>query len=185
MSVDTKVTLPAGAQIADVAMVIALLLGKSRTWTECKNTNNYREGLTEPTANGWCTVEGISYSTSDNQPHCCTINIGSIPQQYGDGWWFFYHFEFGGGHHGMSGGSRAERIALHKRLVDVFGGTVDYNDCDSREVDYRRKSPNWLGKSDDKNFHAKHIAFWAITPITPKEIAACNKPASYKKGAAA
>lgn len=182
MGCDTKLKLPPAVELQDVARAIALLLGKPRTWTDCSILNSCKDGLTEPTAEGWVEISGISYKTSDSQPTCVTIDIKDIPSEYGDGWWFFYHFELEGGNHGMLGGSRAERIALHRRLVDIFGGSVVHQDSNGR-VNYRRPSPKWLGKSNDnRQFHAKHLALWNVTPITAKEIARCEKFAAYKKG---
>jgi hypothetical protein len=182
MGVDTRLTLPPAAEISDVAKAIALLLGKTKAWVSINHSNRTQHGLAEPTEHGWVETEGITYSVNNHQPNCATMNIAEIPELYGDGWLFFYHFEFGnGGNRGMLGGSRAVRIALHRRIVDIFGGTVDYQDCDSKDVDYNRKSPAWLGKSnDDKAFHAKQLALWNIKPIAKDEIDACEKFAAYK-----
>ena len=177
MSVDTKIALSPGTQIADVADVIAILLGRPKTWTALLGHQQTNHNLPEPTDRGWTEVAGITYKTSDTQPQCCTINIPEIPE----GWWFFYHFEFGHGGPGLIGGCRAERIYLHKRLVDFFGGAVDYNDSDRREVNYRKPAPSWLlRRADDKCFHALQLAKWNLQPMTKKEIARYEKYAAYK-----
>lgn len=83
MGCDTKLSLPPGAELQDVAHAIALLLGKPRTWYDIPS----KLSGSEPTDKGWTEVQGISYKTSDGQPTCVTINIGDISKEYGDGWW--------------------------------------------------------------------------------------------------
>jgi hypothetical protein len=182
MSVDTQVSLPAGTRLRDVADVIAILLGKPKSWTAIIESQGVLGGsqtkhnLKQPTEKGWTEVEGITFKVSETQPECCTINIDGI----GSPWWFFYHFEFGKGP-GMIGGSRAERICLHRKLADFFGGTVDYQDCDSKSVNYRVKPPAWTGRHDsDEHFHRLQMAKWNLQPMSQEEIAKCERYAAYK-----
>ena len=90
MGVDTKVYLPASVQISDVADVIAILLGLPRTWTDSKDFNRCIYKLTEPTEQGWCAVDGISYDVENKMPYCVTIKIEGAQEKFGGGWWFFY-----------------------------------------------------------------------------------------------
>lgn len=180
MGVDTKLTLPASVNIQDVATATAILLGMPKTWTAILDCNQTKENLSEPTTSGWVSVKGISFKSSDNMPACCTIAIEGIGSQ----WWLFYHFEFGGGQRGMIGGSRAERIALHRGLVDIFGGRIDYDDCDSKDIDYKKPSPRWLkSRNSDEDFHKLQLALWNLKPISKLQIKACEQWASYKDSA--
>jgi len=181
MGVDTCLKLPAAVQIKDVANAIGILLGKKKTWTDCSDSDSTRAGLAQPTEHGWANVEGVSMNAANTQVASAEIVIADIPKKYGSGWWLLYHFEFGNdGSRGMIGRSRAERICLHKRLAEFFGGECDYNDCDSIDPDYKGKPPKWLGKTGDPEFHARQMALWNLKPMTRKEIEDCEQYASYK-----
>ena len=181
MGCDTRVRLPYGTHIEDVGDVIAILLGNPVQWHDCTPTQGTR--VTEqPTKSGFIRT-GVTYKPSESSPHLVTIVPPTIPEMYGDGWWFLYSFEGAKGPN-MSGGSRAERIALHRRLVDFFGGVVDYNDCGVKMSNYRRKSPAWLGKNDtSKHYHDIQVAKFNLKATTAEEIAACEKFAAYQKEA--
>jgi hypothetical protein len=186
MGCDTRLHLPYGTCIEDVGDVIAILLGNPVQWHDCTPSDNRRSweyisfGVTkQPTKKGFVRT-GVTYNAK-LPPQCVFINLPDIPTMYGDGWWLLYNFEGVKGPN-MSGGSRAERIALHRRLADFFGGVVDYNDCGSKMSNYRRKSPAWVGKTHiNKHYHDLQLAKFNLKAITVEEIAACEKFAAYKK----
>lgn len=169
MSVSTWVYLPPGVNVEDVARAIGILLGKEKTLDALSNGMNYLAG-----------VKGVRLHDSKAGPQCCIIDIGDIPKEYGNGWWFHYHFELANGQRGLGGGSRAARIALHRRLVELFGGSVDYNDCDETKRNYSKKVPWWVGKEHDRAFEARQKALLSLTPITQDEINKCQKYSAYK-----
>ena len=178
MGVDSTVSFPYGVEVSDVADVVAILLGKPKTWTVYHGSNDCQEGLTKPAKTGWTEVAGVKIEKT-HSPIMVEFNIGEIPSPYGDGWMLLYYFE---GKKGpiMSGGSRAERIALHRALAKFFGGRVDYQDCDSKPTDYRCSPPAWLGSESDRKYHSKQLAKWRLQPITAEEIQKCRKWAAYQ-----
>jgi hypothetical protein len=179
MSADTTIHLPAQVNVRDVAKVIAVLFGEKKKWY-CYESRTEHEA---PQKTGWVEVDVTIKPT--NVPAMVQIDLSAsllkkANSVLGDGWWFTYHFESEGGMRYMSGGSRAARIALHRRLANFFGGKVNYNDCDSKY--YRRRSPDWLGKErSDVAFHKKELAIWNLKPITEKEVADCVKFSAYGK----
>lgn len=175
MGVNTGLTLPAGVQLRNVGTAIALLLGKPRTWYDLKTKSH---GLSQSTQSGWVEVEGVKFRSAESTPECCHIEIKGVDM------WLFYHFEFGGAGRGMLGSSTAKRIALYRRLVSLFGGYVDYQDCDDTEKDYKRREAEWVGEQDDDaQFHEMQLALWNLKPITEAEIDECEQYAAYKKAA--
>ena len=57
----------------------------------------------------------------------------------------------------MSPPSTAFWIAIGKGLVDFFGGKLDYNDCDEKDVDYRKPAR--------KDIHAEDGDEWAVGTV--------------------
>lgn len=180
MGVDTVLRLPVGTQIGDVANAIGILLGKKKHWMALTSMASRAEERPEPVERGYVEVEGVSFTTSDRQPGCVTINIADSNNILGGGWWFFYHFEGKYGGPEMRGGARPARITLHRRLAFLFGGTVDYQDCDSVEVDYKQGAPAWTLRShEDEFFYQKQLDLWNTTPLTKAEIKQYSAAAAY------
>jgi len=120
MSIATKIKLPNNVRIGDVASVVGRLLG-------CEAE---RAPIGE--ASWYADVAGVDSAASGGTVTCAWIKVlrpNASARQY------LYHFEAPCGRMLMPA-SCAEAIALGKGLVDFFGGSVDFNDCDDIEDDY-------------------------------------------------
>lgn len=79
------------------------------------------------------------------------------------------------------GSSTAFWVTLGERLVDVFGGTVDYNDCDESEEDYtaRAKSRHVGTEQDNDKYYRWKEFLNTIKPITADDIRANHGKGGY------
>jgi hypothetical protein len=61
--------------------------------------------------------------------------------------------------------------AIGKGLVKFFGGKIDYNDCDSKKVDFSKKpfSDRINCPSDGKPWQAFQEKLWNLLPLTSKD----------------
>lgn len=68
-------------------------------------------------------------------------------------------------------------IAMATRLVDLFGGALDYQDCDESECDYFRfeRAPD----QSDRGFIAFHKKLIELDALTGTEIENCRQFAAY------
>lgn len=179
MGVDCKITLPNAARIDDVADVIGLLLG-------CK-------GTLEPLDNNGSIhlkVAGVETKNS-SITGCAEINISNAPLGSGGksgNRWFFYHFEWSGQNkgdyntgqgRGIMPRSTAINIAMAKELVTFFGGSVDYNDCDDTEVDFKAPEQKDIRACDGKGWDKFQRRMFAVKQLTKAQITACQKHAAY------
>jgi hypothetical protein len=71
-------------------------------------------------------------------------------------------------------------VAACRRLVDVFGGALDHDDCDDSPVDYFRFEEAVMGAKDDEGFHERMARIMELKPLTAGEIEACQGLAAYK-----
>lgn len=166
MGVACRIRLSPKVQIEDVATVISILLGNPKTKRE----------LSEQ-----CTTCEVEHHIipSGIGSECATIAIpaGTGLRQ------FLYHFEFDSGETGARGimpTSTAANIALGVELVKFFGGDVDFNDCDEIDVDFSHQEAPDLNKNDDANFISMEKRFFALKPLTGKQIKQYEKIAAYK-----
>lgn len=91
-----------------------------------------------------------------------------------------YHFEFGTkGERGLMPRSRAYWLAVGKKVVDAFGGKLDYSDCDNSDIDYEvevRWPDEW---QDGPGYEQLQAILRSITPVTAEDIAAMAEFAAY------
>lgn len=165
MGVDCEIHLPDDVQIRDVADVLGILAGNKKEWRESKGAR-------------WVGVENVSISGNTfpglaciTLPYCATKR---------DEIYVLYHFEPGCGGRLLMPRSTAWWIAAGKRLVDFFGGSIDFNDCDDSDVDYERPKPR--GRNNPENgepWRAFQEALFAVEPLTQEEVDACAKHSAY------
>jgi hypothetical protein len=169
MGVDTRISLPSNVRVRDVAKVMAASLGCKVTrfaiprsdgiFTECKDIL-----IQSSSTAGLCDIEF----------HNCTVGPESQ--------WFLFHWEFTGGRKGMLPRSTAINIAIGMRLVKFFGGSIDFQDCDSIQIDYiaGEKSNDENCPTDGREWDNLQKRILAIEPITDTEIQECEKFAAYR-----
>ena len=77
--------------------------------------------------------------------------------------------------------STAFWVAAARRLVEFFGGYVDYNDCDCSERDYVVPDRPDIQHAEDgeqwEHFQARKLA---VTPLSKEEIEKAAEYSSYR-----
>lgn len=167
-----KVYLSSRARLKDVVDVLALL-----TWaTKTKFPHGYDPDAYITDVYAGIELGGLSYtSSSTNVKWHLFGTMGKVVNKS-------YNFEYGHGFHGMDFAASDFGVALGKRLVDFFGGKVDFNGHDTVKCDYARpirhdigaevSSPEWY-QLQRRKFHLK--------AITQKELDEAYKVAYYSK----
>ncbi len=148
MGVDTTLTLPPQTSVRDVATVFGILLGHEKVQMPLGTIDR-----------GWAVrVPAVDINPAPNIPACVYIT------EPGD--FHLYHFEFNNaGHRGMMRRSTPYNIALWCAMADVFGGTVDFNDCDEEFADYVVEPPHAERPESDEAWQAWQERLWSVEPL--------------------
>lgn len=180
MSVDCNIALPGRVEVDDVANVIGVLAGLPVRL----------EPLGEDSIVS--RVDGVKIETSDVHGMVQITLSGELAD--GEHTHFvYYHFEgtfgrstYGGrryqheGVRSLSPRSTPFWVAIAKRLVDFFGGWVDYDDCDDCDLDYSLPERPNISPHDGKPWEQFHRNVAALKPITKQDMKAAAEWASYK-----
>lgn len=166
MGVDTHINLSPKARFQDVAIVAAILLGCKPKLEPLGGTSSFS-----------CRVKGLETKPTVSE----TMAEILITPEYGEIRHLFYHFEFGDdGCKGMAPRATAVNIALGVRLVEFFGGWVDFNDNDESERDFKSDGLSFCNAEDGAEWDALQNAQYELRPITVSEVMQYEKYASYK-----
>lgn len=170
MGVDCKIYLPDNVQIHDVARVMGIAAGLPFT----------KEPIGHEDA--WSVkVEGAYIDPS----RVVTLANISLSGKLIDGEFrhdAIYHFEASQKGRLLMPRSTAFWIGIGRRLVDFFGGHVDYNDCDEIYDDYIKipKSRRHNSPQDGKPWQKFQQRIAEVKPLTQEELIAFDIFASYK-----
>ncbi len=163
MGVDIRCVLPGNVRVDDVAKVIGIAVGLKPEYRKF-NMGNSDGGATY--------VDGITVNAAGSVD---TVQINF------DGRYALYFFEpdIAIGKRLFYPKSTPFWIAACKRLVDFFGGTIDYNDCDEKAVDYRvkAKSNSENCPSDDEPWETFQQRLLTVPRIHKSEMV--NPKAAY------
>lgn len=163
MGVSCHITLPDRVRVQDVAEVMGLLAGmkaEERPFTSSDGT--------------YLQVPGVRVR-STGQAELCHITF-----EHEDEWYSAtYFFEWEAGGRGIIVGSYPFWIALARRLVDFFGGSVDYSDCDDVDCDYSAPEQPGIAARTDEDWHLMKRRKRELRPLTPEEIEAVGRAAAY------
>lgn len=182
MGVDTNVYLAHGTQSSDVANVCSILLG------------HLPETLHIDTASGGFDVVRTNAKVrpgSDFSPGMLDISVPWIEGSGLDALSAPYFVDGGDAEWHHSTGTmhligrpmlklraRPERLALATRLVDLFGGSVDYDDCDSVYEDYKARGHR-LRRPNSEQYEAWQMVMRDLAPLTWTEINSFRDRAGY------
>jgi len=170
VGVNVSIALPSRTQIRDVALVLAALDGIP---TEKGCLKGWAAQLTGGT------YTRIRYGPIESLPECVHIHWTSAN---GTARHVLYHFEFNSGtHRGMLPPSTTWWIAAAKRLVDVFGGIVDYNDCGDHDQDYMQPLADDISATQGDAWERWQERLLAVTPLTDEELEQARLHAAYKE----
>ncbi len=167
MGVDTEIHLPPATRLRDVASVIATLHGHPTKYV------NHREYES-------CDVVGVKLEGIVEMPTCAWIKL---LREDGEGYRkMLYQFESSrtAGSHVMLIRSVALNIAVGRRLVEFFGGTVGYQDCSAVGIDLAVPAPQDSYPEDGKAWNDFERRKSEVKPLTREEISECEKWAAYK-----
>lgn len=161
MGVDCRINLPDNVSVRNVASVIGRLAGlpverfqhDQRTW--------------------WAKVAGVKVETT------------SVPEMVMIRWenrHTTYHFEYEPGGRLLLPRCTAFWIAIGNRLVDFFGGRVDWNDSDATDWDYEvlDKGREANNPQDGEPWYDLQKRLMALKPLTHDEIKAMKPHAAYE-----
>lgn len=161
MGATTKVKLPASASVYQVATAIGILHGCALTQGE--------HGVR---------VNGVEVKPA-TIPTCSYI---VVPYRSGKFTYLFHHEFERDGSRGLILSIAAFNYIMARRLVQLFGGSVDYNDCDSRDSNYRAKENPLLKRLDnDVAWRKFQKQLRALKPISREEIAKENERKEFRE----
>jgi hypothetical protein len=178
MGVNCRILLPAAVRIDDVADVMAALAGFAMQKRHFSNSDG-----------GWSA--GLPYGdprlrveSAENLVECARIHLtapdGEKLVDGETGHYCLYHFEGSGkGERLLMPRSTPFWIAMGRGLVDFFGGTLDYSDCDAVDVDYKRPARKDIHVEDGDEWSAFQERKLAVKPITKADLAQWKEVAAY------
>lgn len=160
MGVNTVIRLPDNVQVRDVAIAIGILAGKEP-----------QKVVFDAKEKAWYTkVKEVSIQGIKDRPGCAWLIVEGLDRIQE-----LYHFEGNPGRLLMPHYS-GFWTAMGKRLVDLFGGTVDYNDCDNIRVDYSVPEQSCqMATVQEKRWYDLEQVLYDLSPITEEEIKACEE----------
>jgi hypothetical protein len=175
MGVDVRVKLPTNVKIDNVAKVMGAYAG-------CPTSKSFFD---RDPKDGWSTkVSGVEVKTT-SMPAMAEIRLTGTLFDGETEHFCFYHFEPSEGEGRlMMPRSTAFWIALMTKVVDFFGGAMEYNDCESDGDDYVVPAKTWQENSpeDGEEWYNLQNRILNIVPVTKEEWRAANEHAAYKIG---
>jgi len=167
MGVDTRITFPAKTRVSDVMEVIAAIAGFPKRL--------------EPIGHGDSKAfhcDGVKFDPT-SVPSMIDLHWdGPIDGKHS----VFYHFESETGRPLMSPPATPFWLAVGIKLVETFGGEIDYSDCDISEIDFSKGKPPFMAADDGRPWQRWQEWMFSVTPITPadvKKAAKCLKGIGY------
>lgn len=181
MGVDTKILLPPAVRLRDVADVMGALAGfpMEKRYSGASQTEGWSAG--RPHNDKAVQVKG--YDTP-SLVQCANIILSNTADHQiidgQSGHFVMYHFE------GSRTGERLLNprstdfwIAIGRGLVDFFGGTIDYSDCDDVSVDYQRPARADIHAEADDEWYALQNRKLAVKALTKEDLTAWREVAAY------
>lgn len=170
MGVDCGITLPDNVRVKNVAEVIGIAAGLKPEW----------DGTSDGSAK-WIRVPGVEVKQTTS-PEMVEIRLTGKLIDGEVSHFVYYDFESDYGGRALNPRSTAFWIAVAHRLVTFFGGKIDYQDCDTVEVDYKRaaKSKQINSPSDGEPWDKFQKRLFEVKSITKEELEYYDKFAAYK-----
>lgn len=179
MGVDTRICLPHTARLDDVVKVLGILAGRRKSWV---NSSGAR----------WVEVEGAKAHSYDNGTlltSCAEVVINGPLPDGAPGLRCMFHFDFGIGQQtdygneykgrGLMPRSTPQWVAAGRRLVEFFGGWMDYRDDDDVDVDHVQPIRSDLTACNGDAWDEFQQRIWAVEPLTVADITAMHEHACY------
>lgn len=156
MGANCQITLPHAVKVRDVADVIAACSG-------------VRPGKRYLSHNGdWAAYcPGVEITPNLNEP--ALANITWVAPE-GDTRSVLYHFEWSAQGRGLMPPTTPFWIAVGHRLVEFFGGSIDYNDCEGAGPDFSLPHRDDCWVEDGPEWIAFQERKLAVAPLLPWEL---------------
>lgn len=172
MSVDCCIWLPNNVRVRDVANVLGIAAGLFPSRVSISDNK------------GWyINVDGVSVSPSV-VPTLAEIALRGIMVDGENIHWVLYHFEPDRtGYRLLMPKSTAFWITCGCKLVDFFGGEIDFQDCDEFTCNYKKAKKSNINNcpSDGKAWSGLQERIEAVTPITQKELEHTSRLSAYQQ----
>lgn len=162
MGVDIRLTLPANVRVRDAANVVSKLVGY------------------ESTVTGDSGDEAIRFSDGDVHVDGMLDNVTMARLRW-EGGTMYWFFEGEDGQRRVKAESTPLYCAIAKRLVDFFGGKVEYHDTDDRSY-YAAPANHRVMNSPDYGvaWSAFIRRIHDVRPLTVDEVMGFNNVAAYE-----
>lgn len=173
MGVDCTANLLRPVNINDVAEIIAVLLGNKHETYKISGSDGV-----------FHRAEGFKFVVHENNSeHYSGSGSIIVEDQITDVGPFetFFMLERKDGIH-LRGRNNTRKIAIYRRLVDIFGGQVDYCDSDDIDVNYEMPKPKYDTMPEDGaewDFWFWQILMNNLPPLTKEEIYAWEDYSVY------
>jgi hypothetical protein len=179
MGVNARITLPAAARLRDVADVMGALAGHVMTKQPFSQKS---DGWSAGRPRG---AKGIRIEPCKAMVEWVLIFLDNTADvQLPDGQcshYVMYHFEGGkNGERLMLPPSTEFWIAIGKGLVDFFGGSIDYNDCDDVAVDYEQTAREDIHAETDDGWYSLQNRKLAVCALTQSDLKYCRDLAACR-----
>lgn len=173
MGCDCNIYLPLNVRPKDIVNVIGILCGKEKKW----------EYSAFKTAK-WIKVEGIKWVGNEAIPEMTSLIVASplsevvTPYRESINAYHFWMCE-------EDRRGKFQQISVRScnfwnvvgiKLVNFFGGEIDFNDCDEVEVNYsRRAKPNDVnGYESEEDFNKFQNRLFKLQPLTADDFTKFN-----------
>lgn len=165
MGVDCVITLPERTRARDVAQVIGICAGLPAKLKKFDLRDSF-----------YLDVSGIKLQPS-SVAECAEITWTDIKS--GDERYVMYHFESSQGGRLLLPKSTPFWCAVAVKLVTLFGGTVDFQDCDDVEIDFQASVNPLITATNGDEWNNWQHAMLAIGPLTALDINEGRKVCAY------
>lgn len=162
MGVDTCIYIPDTVRIRDLANAIGILAGlKIETENEYKTV----KGIEVKNSSVLGCVDIDFKSPIDKENHNVMLHLEPKMRNYKL----------------LMPRSTPFWLAIGIRLINHFGGLMDFNDSDAIDFDESRQENPLNGAYDGETWRMKQEELYSLEPMTKEEVNAMNKYAAYKE----
>ena len=165
MGVSTNICLPSDVRIRDVRTAVGILAGAEKVKRPLGGT--HRDSWSAETKDR----DFVKFDVDANNPSCVQIILKG---EQIDGERHMGHYRFEPEQTGtrqLSTGCSPFWQAIGVRLVQLFGGSIDLNDCDGIDCDYVCERPRATNSPHNgKAWQDLEQALYDLKPITKKDL---------------
>jgi hypothetical protein len=167
MGVDARITFMPDVRVKDAAMVMGVLAGLT--------PERYSLGRDDAV---FVKVPGVTVKPT-MIPEMAEISLAGRMVDGEADHTAYWHFESADGTSLCAPRSTPFWIAVAHGLVDFFGGSIDYQDCDGGGADIRRDSPFFNHPTDGAAWDEFQLRILNLAPLTRQDLYDAMPVAAY------